>query len=183
LTQIDHRFKSDSPADATCFVFFETHKDKLPDLLDNRLLTPVNEFLLALAVQTWFARVGRNFMTLFGMSKWAIFGLMIGLSASADQMTVYPAQGQTPQQQEIDKAACQDFAKSQTGFDPQQALSQAGTAAPQTPPPAIRARKRAREEQAELSQENQQKAQMQKKLEAYNKAEAVCLKGKGYSVG
>lgn len=122
-------------------------------------------------------------MTFFSMSKWAVFGLMVGLSANADQMTVYPAQGQTPQQQEIDKAACQDFAKSQTGFDPQQALSQAGTAAPQTQPHAMRARKRAKEEQAEISQQDQQKAQMQQKLEAYNKAEGVCLKGKGYSVG
>jgi hypothetical protein len=122
-------------------------------------------------------------MTFISMSKWVVFGLMIGLNASADQMTVYHAQGQSPQQQELDKAECQNFAKNQTGFDPQQALSQAGTAGTQTPPPAIRARKRAREEQAELSQQNQQKQQMQKKLQAYNQAEAVCLKGKGYSVG
>jgi hypothetical protein len=122
-------------------------------------------------------------MAFINMSKWVGFGLMVGLSASADQMTVYPAQGQSPQQQELDKAECQNFAKSQTGFDPQQALSQAGTAGTQTPPPAIRARKRAREEKAEISQENQQKAQMEQKLQAYNKAEAVCLKGKGYSVG
>lgn len=103
--------------------------------------------------------------------------------AGAQQLNIYPAQGQTPQQQEIDKAACQDYAKSQTGFDPQQALEQAGTQANATPPPAIRARKRAREEKAEINQQNQQKSQMQQKLQAYNKAEAVCLKGKGYSVG
>jgi hypothetical protein len=122
-------------------------------------------------------------MTFFDTSKWVAFGLMIGVSAYADQMTVYPAQGQSPQQQAMDKAACQEFAKSQTGFDPQQALSQAGTASTQAPPPAVRARKRAKEEQAELAQQNQQKAQMEQKLQAYNKAEAVCLKGKGYSVG
>ncbi|MFL5814213.1 MAG: hypothetical protein ACJ763_11600 [Bdellovibrionia bacterium] len=108
--------------------------------------------------------------------------LMIAVDAGA-QVTAYPAQGQSPQQQEMDKAACQDFAKSQTGFDPQQALSQAGTQGQQEEPHALRARKRAKEEKAEIAQQDQQKAQMQQKLQAYNKAEGVCLKGKGYSVG
>lgn len=128
-------------------------------------------------------------MAKFGTNKWVVWGGMIGASILMTgldvcaQMNVYPAQGQSPQQQQMDRAACQDFAKSQTGFDPQQALSQAGTQGTQTPPPAMRARKRAREEQAEISQQNKQKSQMEQKLQAYNKAESVCLKGKGYSVG
>jgi hypothetical protein len=125
----------------------------------------------------------------FGKRKWIAWSGLIStlvvatsLEVSA-QITAYPAQGQSPQQQQMDKAACEDFAKSQTGFDPQQALAQAGTQGTQTPPPALRARKRAREEKQELSQENKQKAQMEQKLQAYNKAETVCLQGKGYSVG
>jgi hypothetical protein len=121
-----------------------------------------------------------------GQIAWIGWVGALALATSLDvsaQITAYPAQGQSPQQQQMDKAACEEFAKSQTGFDPQQALSQAGTQGTQTPPPAIRARKRAREEQAELSQQNKQKAQMEQKLQAYNKAESVCLKGKGYSVG
>jgi pyruvate/2-oxoglutarate dehydrogenase complex dihydrolipoamide acyltransferase (E2) component len=134
---------------------------------------------MMLGKNKWIALSGKN-----GLSAVTIGALILVLAQDASaQVTAYPAQGQSPEQQEMDKAACQDFAKSQTGFDPQQALSQAGSQSNQTPPPAVRARKRAREEQAELSQQNQQKAQMEKKLQAYNKAEATCLKGKGYSVG
>ncbi len=122
-------------------------------------------------------------------SKWAVVcGVtsisicMMSLEVSA-QVTAYPAKGQSPEQQEIDKAACQDFAKGQTGFDPQQALSASSSQNTTQNPPAVRARKRAREEQAEIAQQDQQKAQMQKKLQAYNNAETVCLKGRGYSVG
>jgi hypothetical protein len=106
---------------------------------------------------------------------------LFSISGMAAPLTVYPAKGQSAEKQAADVAACQQFAKSQTGFDPQQALG--STPAPEQPPPAVRARKRAKEEQKELSQQKQQQQQMQQKLDAYNKAEAVCLQGRGYSVG
>jgi len=38
--------------------------------------------------------------------------------AQAADLYVYPAQGQTPEQQTQDEAACYQFARQQTGFDP-----------------------------------------------------------------
>lgn len=111
-------------------------------------------------------------------------GLMLISSAfeARAQVTAYPAKGQTPEQQTTDTAACQQFAKSQTGFDPQQAL-QANSSQNAQQPTAVRPRKEAKEEKQELAQENKQNTQTQQKLQAYNKAEKVCLQGKGYSVG
>jgi hypothetical protein len=48
--------------------------------------------------------------------------------AFAEDLIIYPAKGQTPQQMEKDKSECYLWAKDQTGFDPMQALST-------TPPP------------------------------------------------
>jgi hypothetical protein len=39
-------------------------------------------------------------------------------SLAADDLYIYPAKGQTPEQQEQDKYSCYGFAKAQTGFDP-----------------------------------------------------------------
>jgi hypothetical protein len=44
-------------------------------------------------------------------------GLVLASSAGAQQY-VYPAKGQTPQQQKNDEAACYTWAVQQTGFDP-----------------------------------------------------------------
>jgi hypothetical protein len=99
------------------------------------------------------------------------------LASSAFALDIYPARGQSPAQQAADTAECQTFAKNQTGFDPQQALS---SSQPLPQPEAVRPRKRAKEEkQAEQTQD----AQTKQKMASYNKAESVCLKGKGYSVG
>lgn len=115
---------------------------------------------------------------------WGTASLILISSAfeARAQITAYPAKGQTPEQQTTDTAACQQFAKSQTGFDPQQAL-QANSSQNTEQATAIRPRKKAKEEQQELSQENKQNTQTQQKLQAYNNAEKVCLQGKGYSVG
>ena len=102
-----------------------------------------------------------------------------GLASGA--VVAYPAKGQTPEKQAADTAACQAFAKSQTGFDPQQALENA------PPPPAastaVRPRKRAEQENKEMAAEGQEQQALQKKVKAYDNAESVCLKGRGYSVG
>jgi hypothetical protein len=54
-----------------------------------------------------------------------------GTSALAEQLMVYPKQGQSPQQQSQDKAECYSWAQQQLGYDPQSLMSQsqqAGTA-------------------------------------------------------
>ena len=108
----------------------------------------------------------------------------LGMSSFVEvraDVLAYPAKGQSEKQQMMDKAECQQWAKSQTGVDPQQLLGNA------SPPPeashALRPRKRAKEEKQELAQEGQQQQQMKQKLDSYNHAESTCLKGRGYSIG
>jgi len=48
------------------------------------------------------------------------------------QQFVYPAKGQTPQQQKSDEAACYTWAVQQTGFDPAKPPPQQAAAAPPT---------------------------------------------------
>lgn len=50
----------------------------------------------------------------------AFLVLIIGLApeAFARALLAYPLQGQSPQQQEADRAACADWAVQQSGFDP-----------------------------------------------------------------
>ncbi|MDM0084867.1 hypothetical protein QTI17_30145 [Variovorax sp. J31P179] len=57
-------------------------------------------------------------------------GLLIS-EASAQQF-VYPAKGQSPQQQKSDEAACYSWAVKQTGFDPAKPPPPAPTAKPPT---------------------------------------------------
>ncbi|MCX5912560.1 MAG: hypothetical protein NTV04_11575 [Deltaproteobacteria bacterium] len=48
-------------------------------------------------------------------------GLLMGMNlAFAQEMVIYPAKGQNPQQMEKDKGECYVWAKGQTGFDPMQ---------------------------------------------------------------
>ncbi|MEX2165697.1 MAG: hypothetical protein WD852_01530 [Methyloceanibacter sp.] len=50
----------------------------------------------------------------------AFLAMIIGLApeAFARALLAYPLQGQTPQQQEADRAACHDWAVQQSGYDP-----------------------------------------------------------------
>jgi hypothetical protein len=57
-----------------------------------------------------------------------ISALSLACSAMAQAPVIYPAKGQTPQQQASDDGACHAWAKQTTGIDP--------LAAAQTPPPA-----------------------------------------------
>jgi predicted lipid-binding transport protein (Tim44 family) len=55
----------------------------------------------------------------------------LATDAYAQQVYVYPAKGQSKDQQNTDEAACYRFARSQSGFDPMQA-PQATSAEPET---------------------------------------------------
>jgi hypothetical protein len=57
-----------------------------------------------------------------------LIALLVGGSASAQQMFVFPNQGQSQAQQNQDTGECQTWATNQTGFNPMMAGS--------TPPPA-----------------------------------------------
>ncbi len=125
------------------------------------------------------------------------------------QQFVYPAQGQSPQQQKNDEASCYSWAVQQTGFDP---AKQAQQAAPATTPTgtapgagargavrgaivgevvggdagagaaagAVAARGQSRRQNASAQQ--QQQAGTQQQQSSFAKARSVCLEGRGYSV-
>src|SRR5262245_32188052 len=44
--------------------------------------------------------------------------VVVAGAACADDLYIYPAKNQTPEQQDQDKYQCYQFGKSQTGFDP-----------------------------------------------------------------
>lgn len=58
--------------------------------------------------------------------------LTFATSAAFAQMIIYPAKGQSPEQQKKDEAECYTWAKGQTGYDPAQASQ---SVAPPPPPP------------------------------------------------
>lgn len=100
---------------------------------------------------------------------------------------VYPAKGQSEEQQSKDKWQCHQWATSQTGVDPEKMLQQAYQ--PQTPPvddpvgmgllKRLRMHKQLKEKQEFMSQ---QLAADKQRLNSYDGAYAACLKGRGYSV-
>lgn len=155
------------------------------------------------------------------MAAFLVLSVFAGANALADQLMVYPKQGQSAQQQSQDKAECYSWAQQQLGYDPQSLLAQsqqAGTATSQSGTgTAARSAGRGaavgaiggaiggdagkgaaigagvggaagahRRNQAERQQEQTQQqanAQIQQKMKDFNKAQATCLSGKGYSVG
>jgi hypothetical protein len=55
------------------------------------------------------------------MNRRIVVSLALGLAVvgtAGAQQYVYPAKGQSPQQQKSDEAACYSWAVQQTGFDP-----------------------------------------------------------------
>jgi hypothetical protein len=62
---------------------------------------------------------------------WMLATTMVFASGVGAQQFVYPAKGQSPQQQKNDEAACYSWAVQQTGFDP--AKAPAPAAAPKPP--------------------------------------------------
>lgn len=74
-------------------------------------------------------------MTRSRLTRLATGALVLCLPAlAAAQSFVYPERGQTPQQQELDRAQCYSWAAQQTGFDPASARV---TPAPAPPPSQV----------------------------------------------
>jgi len=77
-------------------------------------------------------------------SVWILAMTVALVSEVSAQQFVYPAKGQSPQQQKSDEAACQQWAVQQTGFDPakpqpqQQAAKPPTTATATTPGAGVR---------------------------------------------
>ena len=63
-----------------------------------------------------------------------ILGLLVIGTAFAQDLIIYPKEGQSQEQMEKDKYACYSWAKDQTGFDPM-ASAQTVALPPQPPPP------------------------------------------------
>lgn len=147
------------------------------------------------------------------MYKLTIFiaALAFAVSASAAQF-VFPAKGQSPEQQKKDEAECNTWAIGNSGYDPAKpaAAPQASTQ-PATPKGsrlrgaargavigevaggdtgdaaiagAVMGGSRARREKAQAQQQAQAQADAKQKTNQanYNKARAACLEGKGYTV-
>jgi hypothetical protein len=138
-------------------------------------------------------------------------GLLGAASAWGQQLFIYPQRGQSPQQQERDRFECHQWAVQQTGFDPTRAMAPPPAAPPTTGAMggaargaaigavggaiggnagrgaaigagtgalfgAMRRNSQIREAQAS------QGAQMNQQRDAYNRAMAACLAGRGYTV-
>lgn len=124
---------------------------------------------------------------------------------------VYPAKGQSAEQQKADESTCYSWAVNQTGFDPSKSAPQAESQAPKsatgvTPGTGIRGAARGAiigeviggeagagaaagavaargESRRRNSAENQQhSAGTSKQQEAFTRAESACLEGRGYTV-
>ena len=132
--------------------------------------------------------------------------LVVLLAGPAGAQYVYPAKGQSPQQQKTDEGACHTWAVQQTGFDPakppppaQAGNTPTGTTAGAGARGAARGavaaeivggdagkgaavgavahRSRSRRANAAAAE-----AAPQQQTAEYNRARAACLEGKGYTV-
>jgi hypothetical protein len=144
----------------------------------------------------------------------ALTAALIGEAGA--QQYVYPAKGQSPEQQKSDEAACYTWAVQQTGFDPAkppppQQAAQAPTTPTGTTPGAgargaargavvgeivaddpgtgaaagaVAARGQSRRQNRAAAQQAQQQQQAgtQQQQQAFAKARAACLEGRGYTV-
>jgi hypothetical protein len=152
----------------------------------------------------------------------AVLSLVLAARVHAQDLVVYPAKGQSPEQQQKDEFECYNWAKQQSGFDPmvapqatapppQQQGRQANVAGGAVRGAAIgvvggaiagdagkgaaigaatggllggmrRNQQRQQQDQAQQQWEQQQAAQYQNNRNNYNRALAVCLEGREYSV-
>ncbi|HEX4882522.1 MAG TPA: hypothetical protein VFX05_00205 [Casimicrobiaceae bacterium] len=137
-----------------------------------------------------------------------IAALAFAASASAQQF-VYPAKGQSAEQQRKDEAECHTWAVGQTGVDPTKAAPAPKPATTPTgvaPGAGVRgaargavvgevvggdagagaaagaAAARAQSRRQNAAQQQQAQGQQQAQSSAYTKARAACLEGRGYSV-
>jgi len=150
------------------------------------------------------------------MSRLLIFFAALAIAnTSLGDPVVYPARGQSPEQQKQDEAACYAWAVDHSGYDPAKPpSSQPATAQNSQPnkPTGARVRgalrgaaigeiadgdtgdaaaagviaagSRERRERRRSSQQAQSAATQQQQAgqEAFNKARAACLEGRGYTV-
>jgi membrane protease subunit (stomatin/prohibitin family) len=138
-----------------------------------------------------------------------IMGVLAIGTAFAQDLIIYPKEGQNQEQMEKDKYACYTWAKDQTGFDPM-ASAQAVSQPSQQPPPqggavkgaargalvgvavgatagGIGGRMRQNDQKHQQAQANAQQAQAQQNaynqnMGNYNRAYGACLEAKGYTV-
>jgi len=145
----------------------------------------------------------------------SIFLLAVAFSAGAQELFIYPTQGQSQEQQDLDEAQCRRFATDRTGFDPMRTPT-ATTAAPPTQGSAIGGGARGallgtavgaiagdvgrgaaigaasggllggmrRQDSQRQQQEwaRRESARHQQNRDAFNRAFAACLEGRGYTV-
>ena len=140
----------------------------------------------------------------------ALCGLALTAGAAAQQY-VYPAKGQSAEQQKKDEAACRDWAVTQTGVDPTKPAAQAAAPKPSTPTgvaPGSGARGaargavvgeiaggdasagaaagaaagRAQSRRQNAQQQGEQQQAQGAQQESHAKARAACLEGRGYTV-
>jgi hypothetical protein len=140
--------------------------------------------------------------TMARLTTWALALVFLSAGAAVAQQPVfYPAQGQSPQQQSQDRAACQTWAAQQTGAAP---------GAPAAPPPRAGGRARgaaagaagaaitgndpgkgaaagavggaAAQRGARRQDRRQAAAQQQQTGATSGRAMAACMQGKGYAV-
>ena len=137
--------------------------------------------------------------------------LALAIPAVAQQF-VYPAKGQSPEQQKKDEAACHSWAVSQSKYDPAnpppppQAAAQPTTATGTKPGAGLKGAAagavvgevaggnassgaaagavvaRSASRRQNAAQQQQAQGQQQAQSSAYTKARAACLEGRGYSV-
>lgn len=132
------------------------------------------------------------------------------ISGSALAQYVYPAKGQSAEQQKKDEYECHSWAVGQTGVDPTKPAAAAPAPAPAPTGGRVRgaavgatvaaitdndvgkgaaagavggaAAQRGQRRQQAAAQQQQATAQTQGNSAAYNQARAACLSGRGYSV-
>jgi hypothetical protein len=140
----------------------------------------------------------------------AATGLCLATSAMAQQPIVYPAKGQSAEQQKKDQSECHGWAVSQTGYDPAKppppAVTPPTTATGTTPGAGARGAARgavvgeivaddagagaavgavaARGQSRRQNAAGQQQAAQAQSAgqQNFNKAMAACLEGRGYTV-
>jgi hypothetical protein len=92
--------------------------------------------------------------------------LAFACAAEAQQPVVYPAKGQSMQQQSQNEAQCSAWAKQSTGIDPAVVGTMAGG-------------RQARQQQD--AQHQQAQAQQQQQIQTYDRAYDACMVGRGYT--
>ncbi len=140
----------------------------------------------------------------------AVLPMLALIGEACAQQYVYPAKGQSAEQQKADESACYSWAVEQSGFDPAKPAPAAAkpptTASGTTPGAGLRGAARgalvgevvsgeagagaaagavtARAQSRRHNKQGQQQAsaQQQQQQASFGKARAACLEGRGYSV-